>query len=339
MSACPADQAVVPTAVGRANCNLGVVRRRSNTGVSDYEGLQTEFRATNLANQFTGRIAYTWSKTTDNASEIFGSFAGGGTTAFSQNPYDFVHSEHGLSGLDIPQNLALSFYEAIPAFRDQHGWKGKILGGWGLSGSYIISSGQTYTPTQFFINGTVSDFGFLNSFNSGAENLRPFVSNLSAPASNVGIFAADACNYAGIGCELAPNALLQFNSINANGTEGFTPASAVRFIVNGPEANSVFNTPYGNAGRNTLRDYQTNIANFALYKTVVATERVRVQFHVEMENVFNHPNFYSIDPFVDDAGFATEGTGFALPSLFSGANPFTLSQGQRHVRFGLKILF
>jgi|SRR5579863_461971 len=339
VTGCPADQAVVPTAVGRANCNLGVVRRRANTSVSDYESLQTEFRATNLANQLTGRIAYTWSKTTDNASEIFGTFAGGGSTAFAQNPFDFVHGEHALSGLDIPQNLTLSFYEAIPAFRDQHGLKGKVLGGWGLAGSYIISSGQAYTPTQFFINGTVSDFGFLNAFNSGAENLRPFMSNPNAPASNVGILAADACGYAGIGCELSPNALLSFNAINSSGSETQVAANAVRFVVNGPQADLVHNTPYGNAGRNTLRDYQTNIANFALYKTVTATERVKVQFHMEMENVFNHPNFYSIDPFVDDAGFATEGTGFAIPSLFSGANPFTLSQGQRHIRFGLKILF
>jgi len=58
-----------------------------------------------------------------------------------------------------------------------------------------------------------------------------------------------------------------------------------------------------------------------------------------MENVFNHPNFYSIDPFVDDAGFATEGNGFADPRLWSGANPVTLSQGQRRIRFGLKVIF
>ena len=337
---CPASQAVVPTAIGRANCNLGVVRRRTNTAVSDYEGLQTEFRATNLAQQLTMRMAYTWSKTTDNASEIFGSFAGGGTTAFAQNPFDYVHGEHSLSGLDIPNNFTMSFFEQIPAFRDQQGWKGKLLGGWGVSGTLILSSGQTYTPTQFFINGTVSDFGLLNSFNSGIENLRPFLSNPNAPAENVGIFAADACSFARIGCKLAPNTLLSFNTLNANATQSFTFPSAVRYIVNGAQANLVYNTPYGNAGRNTLRDYHTNVANFALYKEVRVNERVRVQWHMSMENVFNHPNFYSIDPFVDDAGFATEENGFADPRLFSGADPNRrLSQGQRHIRFGLKIMF
>ncbi len=33
---CPASQAVVPQAVGRVNCNEGILRDRTNTGVSDY---------------------------------------------------------------------------------------------------------------------------------------------------------------------------------------------------------------------------------------------------------------------------------------------------------------
>ena len=324
---------------GRVNCNLGIVRRRANTGVSDYNGWQTEVRAINVARQLTLRTAYTWSKTTDNASEIFGSFAGGGTTAFSQDPLDFRHGEHSLSGLDIPHNWTLSFYEEVPTFREQNGLLGKLLGGWAISGSYIIASGQPYTPTQIALNNTYADAGFLSNFNSGLENMRPFLSNPSAPAGSVGIFDADACSDYGVGCEQTPNTLMQFDKVNATGTEAFTPASAVRYIVNGPQANLVYNTPYGNAGRNTLRDYHTNIANFALYKDVRVAERIKLQWHMSMENVFNHPNFYSIDPFIDDAGFATEGTGFADPRLFSGANPNSLSQGQRRIRFGLKVIF
>src|SRR5439155_23757672 len=266
---------------------------------------------------------------------IFGTFAGGGTVAFSQNPLDFVHGEHGLSGLDIPQNWTIGFSEAVPAYRDQRGTIGHILGGWGIAGSYIISSGQPYSPTQFLLNGLYYDARFNNAFTSGAESLRPFVSNASAPASQVGIFAADACGDYVLGCTLAPNALLSLNAINASGIEKTVDSGSVRFIVNAPFANSQFGTPFGNAARNSLRDYHTNTANFTLFKQVALTERVRLMFDISFINVFNHPSFGSlggvgIDPFVDDAGLASETVGFATPTLFSGSSS---DLGQRQIHF------
>jgi hypothetical protein len=38
-----------------------------------------------------------------------------------------------------------------------------------------------------------------------------------------------------------------------------------------------------------------------------------------MLNVFNHFNFNSVDPFVEDAGLATQGTGFGDPSVTGAA--------------------
>ena len=37
------------------------------------------------------------------------------------------------------------------------------------------------------------DGSFLNSFNSGSDTARPFLSNRSAPATALGIYAGDAC--------------------------------------------------------------------------------------------------------------------------------------------------
>ncbi|HYR43316.1 MAG TPA: TonB-dependent receptor, partial [Terriglobia bacterium] len=47
---------------GRANCDLGVVRRRTNTGYSDYNGLQVELRGNQLWHQLTTKAGYTFSK-------------------------------------------------------------------------------------------------------------------------------------------------------------------------------------------------------------------------------------------------------------------------------------
>lgn len=80
-----------------------------------------------------------------------------------------------------------------------------------------------------------------------------------------------------------------------------------------------------------LRVARTNTANFNLVKNIKVTERVNIQFHTAFLNVFNHPNFGSVDPYLDDAGYTSETTGFGIPSLSSGGN--------RVIKFGLKILF
>ena len=58
-----------------------------------------------------------------------------------------------------------------------------------------------------------------------------------------------------------------------------------------------------------------------------------------MENVFNHPNFFSIDPFLDDVENNAQANGFGVPSLFSGSTLGRHSFGQRAIRFGLKITY
>lgn len=55
------------------------------------------------------------------------------------------------------------------------------------------------------------------------------------------------------------------------------------------------------------------------------------QWHMNRVNVFNHPNFESVDPFLDDAGLQDYYTGFADPRLNPGGN--------RSIRFGLRIIF
>jgi hypothetical protein len=338
LTPCPAASAVVPSAIGRENCDEGVVRQRTNTAYSAYNALQAEFRTNNLFNQLTMKANYTWSKTTDNASEIFGSFAGGGTVAFSQSPFNFTTGEHGLSGLDFPQTGTVSFNEALPFFRAQHGFTGHILGGWSIAGSYLLQSGQPYTPQEFIFANLlspydVSDQAFLGGFNSGSDTARPFVSNLHAPPTSIGIYAGDACAIYGdpVSCGSPTTALVNFTSLNGTGSTTVVTPNQVRYILNTFESQTAFGTPFGNAGRNTLRDAKTNTMNFQVAKTSNWGERARIIFHMSMVNAFNHPNYASIDPFMEDAGLVAIGTGFA--------NPVVQNGGNRVIRFGLKVTF
>ena len=322
------------------NCNEGILRERTNTGYSAYNGLQIQFRTSNLWKQLTLTTNYTYSKTTDNVSEIFSTFGGGNTIAFSQNPLNFTTAEHGLSGLNIPNLWTVNFYEQLPIFRSRADLVGKLLGGWGLSGNYIISSGEPYTPVQDFAStfsgGVGSDTAFDNAFIGTFETARPFLGSASAPATQVGIFAGDACSlFGGPSCALSPSALVSFNVLNQTQGATATPVTSaqVRFIANGGEAQSVFGTPFGNAGRNILRDFDTNVANFSLIKTFKINERANVQLRSTLLNIFNHSQYSSVDPFIEDAGLSSFETGFGNTSLFPNGGAF----GRRQISFGVKI--
>jgi Carboxypeptidase regulatory-like domain len=348
---CPAANAAVPEAAGTLNCNQGVLLSRDNSGYSNYHGLQTEVRLNRVWNQLTLKSAYSFSKTMDNVSEIFPTLAAGATNATSQNQLNYTSQEYGLSGIDFPNNWILTVIEEIPFFRSQHGLLGHALGGWAVSGVYSLSSGQPFTPSQVQLN-CASGGGscdappsstnpYDSNFNAGFAlpdgALRPFVGSPSAPVSSVGIYAGDACTIYGAACGLSATQLVSLNAINQGDTAG-TPVSKgnVRFIANTAIANQIFGTPFGNAGRNILRDYHTNNLNMAVFKTFNFSERLRLQFHADFANAFNHPNFgsivgFGIDPFIDDAGLASETVGFANPRVQNGGN--------RAIRLGGKFFF
>ena len=361
--------------LGRVDCNQGVVRRRTNTAYSDYHSLQVEFRGNQLWHQLTLKSSYTFSKTTDNASEIFGTGAGGGTSAFAQSQVNFTGTEHGLSGIHFPQNWVLTAYEELPFYRSQQGILGHLLGGWGVSGTYSIVSGQPYTPTQFSVNGGAPyyDNAFVGAFGPGGTDqfLRPYVGNGSAPLNTVGIYAGDQCAVVTNGPNtgslcgnpaITPTTLISFNGVNnglvgtkagppdamGNPTVLVDPANPativtnkdVRFIANTSTANTVFNTPFGNVARNSVRDAWTNIGNVQFFKTIKVKENFKVQWHMSMLNVFNHPNFFSVDPFLDDAGLASEGTGFGVPALTSGGlQNGTVGTPGRKISFGIRLFW
>jgi Carboxypeptidase regulatory-like domain len=336
----PPPGGTVSPSLGREHCNLGLVADLGNYGFSDYEGLQTEIRATNLWRQLTLRSAYTFSKTTDTSSAAFQTtLAGGSSYAEAQDPFNPINGEHGLSGLDFPNTWSMSFEEYLPAFRSQHGIIGHVLGGWAIAGTYSIISGQAYTPVQEFLNafsgGVADDIPFNTGLVGVYDFVRPFAGSSSAPASDVGVYAGDACPALGVGCTLSPDQLISFNAVNASGAAVPVSKSNVRYIANGATADSIFGTPFGNIGRNSARDAMTNTGNFGLFKNIRFNDRASLQWHMTMVNVFNHPNFGTgtsgVDAVIEDAGLKQEGVGFGLPYLEGG--------GFRTIYFGLKVIF
>jgi len=128
---------------------------------------------------------------------------------------------------------------------------------------------------------------------------------------------------------------VSLNSFNIDGTPVTVTQNQVRYIVNSNTAQTVFGTPFGNAPRNPAgaQDAIQNIGNFTLFKDVKVNERVALQFHVTMDNMFNHANYTSIDPFLVDAGLTGPGTftGFADPTMTPSV--------PRQILFGGKVSF
>ena len=346
LTPCPAANAVVSTATGRVNCDEGVIRSRNNSGYSYYNGLQLEFRANNLFKQLTMRSGFTWSKTTDNVSEIFSTQTAGNSSAFAQNPLNITNGEYGISGLDFPRRWTVSLTEEVPFFKEQHGVVGHLLGGWTVAASYALGSGQGYTPSQVveatLTGGDFYDNLFNGTFN-GFETARPFLGNPSAPVNQVGIFCGDAVKVGSLfvntpNCAVVGNnQLVSVNALNTNG--GGTVAvtkDQVRFIENTGIAQQLFGTPFGNVGRNSVRDAITNVSNLSVYKKFKLGEHTAFEFHATAVNWLNHYNFSSVDPFLSDAGLIANGTGFGDPTTTSTLqNAF----GYRKIFVGGKITF
>lgn len=368
---CPATQQIGPgagTDVGRVNCGTGVLRQRTNTGFSNYNGVQLEFRANNLMKQLTVRTGYTYSRTLDNVSEIFSTGLAGNTVAFPQNPISPDRGEYSFSGLDYPHTWSLLVTEQLPFFKEQHGVIGHLLGGWIVSGNYFLESGQRYTPSQ--VSGIASataagdffDARFIGAF-VGTDTARPFLGNRNAPQTSVGIFAGDACNLFGSGAggpepvcngSVAATQLISLNAINQSKAGLFdvngnpvaaVPATAaqVRYIVNAGTSEAVFGTPFGNMPRNIAQDAISNIANVSVAKRMKFNERSSFELRASFVNVLNHANFASVDPFVEDAGATpkTPFNGFGDPTVSNdvpGTINFPVSASRRIV-FGGTIRF
>ena len=359
LTPCPATEQIGPgagTDIGRVNCGPGVLRTRSNTGFSNYNAVQVEFRANNMLKQLTMRTGYTWSKTLDNVSEIFSTGLAGNTVAFPQNPISPQKGEYSFSGLDYPNTWFLLVAEQLPFFREQHGLLGHTLGGWTVSADYLIQSGQRYTPAQVSEvaaltgAGNFFDSSFIGAF-VGTDTARPFIGNNSITQTAVGAFAGDACAALGVTghepvCTMSPTQLISVNSLNdtpagVNAIPVSVNKNQVRFIMNGGTAESVFGTPFGNMPRNSVQDEITNIANLSVSKRIKFSERVAFEFRATSVNVLNHPNFASIDPFIEDAGLFSAGTGFGNPRVTNdvpGSINFPV-QASRRLIFGGTITF
>ena len=94
----------------------------------------------NFAQGLSLAVNYRWSRSIDTLS-----YGGPGAETNQTYPQD-LRTERGPSDYDATHLVNLTSIYELPWFKAQHGWLGKILGGYQISGIYTFHSGFPWTP-------------------------------------------------------------------------------------------------------------------------------------------------------------------------------------------------
>lgn len=339
------------TGSGRIDPFHGPTRLRTNGASGTYNGLQLRFD-TRFWSWLTLDANYSLSKTIDNASEIFGTLGGGQGVAAAQRFFNTTDGERGLSAFHQKHNFTTNFIVELPWYKEQHGAKGKFLGGYQFASIIRMGSGRPYTPIEAFSR---IDVAFEGAFINGVA--RPFNGNPAAANGMLAVGFTTACSvlFGDPGCSqpnpnpggVGPTFIL-FNTLSP-ATTGVrvTPSQALsqaRLIYNdfgiadtfglplsSMEAFNLFKTPFGDVGRNTFSGLPFYEVNFSVFKTTNITENVKLEFRAEAFNLLNRRNFGVPDAITEDAS-----NGFVVSSF---QNPGFNGGDKRTYRLGLRLIF
>ncbi len=204
--------------------------------------------------------AYTFSKSIDDISSIFGGNVGSGLPQNSQD----LSADRGLSDFNAKHRLSLSFLYDLPTghvWADGPGWGRKLLQNWQAGGILTAQSGSPFTVV---LPGAPAA--------SAAAFGNPQRPDLVGDPTKAGPVAANpACQ--------AP-------------AQVGTPQNWFNQCAFAEPATQTFGPAFGTEGRNILTGPGFTNLDFALSKSIVLHgEHHRLQLRGEFFNLLNHPNF------------------------------------------------
>jgi Carboxypeptidase regulatory-like domain/TonB-dependent Receptor Plug Domain len=212
---------------------------------SNYNSLQVSLNR-RFSQGLTLGVAYTWSKLLTNNPQ---DRSLGVADAYNLN------GSYGLSTLNTPQILVISYVYDLPFYRNQNSLVGHVLGGWEISGITNFQSGQSTTVTQ-----------------SGND---PF----ATPAND------------NSGLNLARGATAQIRTDLIGDPHG--PKTAAEFFNTAAFVTAVGH--FGTERPGTVLGPGFQLWDISLIKNINFGERVALQLRLETFNAFNHGNPNLID--------------------------------------------
>lgn len=270
ISACngatPASIAASPTTCARPYPAFGALSGSNFNAISNYNSLQLVVEK-RLSNGLTFNVNYAWSHMLDEQDSAgWGSTAGAQVWQMGNNPA----ANYGNANFDIPQALKATSYYELPVghgkpFLSNNTAVDAVLGGWRVSGTFILQSGTPFTALD---NG-VNDY-------SQAGNV------FANPLHGASALSGSCANGAAVGtlsCWFNP-AAFQTPAQQGNGAFGF-------------------------GGRNTLFGPKLFDIDLSLAKTWTFKERFGFTLRSDFINALNHPSFTLPNNDVASPGVAT----------------------------------
>src|SRR5262249_18213246 len=289
---------------------------RTNGASSVYHSAQFELKR-RFASGFEFGASYTFSKSIDNASEIF-SYGNSATLQQASVPSFFggLQIDRGPSFFDRPQRFVFHYTYELPFFKSQHGPLGHIAGGWQIAGLTTYESGVPYTV----VNGQDAD-GL-----GGSTYDRPDFN----PNGKAGVRAV-------------PDATSPTGYVNLDdGRKPIDPSQA-RYIgvATNRGTDGSRTTAPGNLGRNTERGPGLKNWDINIVKETHVNERFLIEFRTEFYNIWNTPMYgkVSVSPFSPPQNSQTIPASVfnSLPGQF--LNETIQDGGGRVIRMQLKLRF
>lgn len=277
------------------------IQQQTGVGSSIYHALQTRLTH-RFSRGFSLLASYTYSKSIDNISDIFG-FKG--SAAIPQDSRN-LRAERGRSPFDIRHRFTFSYTWDLPFgegqryLSDLQGVAKYLVSGWQING---IGTLQTGNPFTVFLGIDRALTG--NLFNEQRPNFVP------------GVFLQQKNGQV----KLAP----QF--LNSDGSPNFAALLAAGVIPTEGQ--------FGSLGRNTFTGPGFKNFDLSLLKRVRLGEQTQLEFRTEIFNLFNHPAFALPD---NNLSSPTFGQFSRTPDVANGV-PRLSSGSPRVIQFGLKLVF
>lgn len=240
---------------------------------SNYNALQTKF-----TKRFSGKtfidVNYTWSRALTNAQADYSGFA--------QDIYN-INAEYARAAVDRTHILTLDGVYELPWYKDQKGLKGRIIGGWELSGIFAVNSGLPLTISA-----------------SQATTTNYNLPGGAASVINGRVNTGYVTDNAGLSVFGNTNAGLRLNQIgnpnDGHGTKIHNKGyNALWFYTGAFAAAPPSQTSQApTAGRGTIQGPGFNRVDFAVHRNFRIVNRLNFQFRMEAFNALNHTNVQTI---------------------------------------------
>lgn len=324
----------------------GGVAATQTLGDSLYNSLQASLRH-QFSNGLNLQVSYTWSK---DMTDVDSNEAGSGINppgqvlfgaANSNNPLNLAQ-QYGLSSFNRPQRVVISYVYQFP-YNRQHGFEGKLLSGWSISGVTTIQDGLPFWITDAnggTIYGTVgtSRAALADPINCSSVRLScqsgipQTTSGSTTQRSLPGNSWVNAAAYTSM-CTTCAVPLPASSPYCIGGTpnpggKATDPCGADPNPFTGDPGATFINagTGYGNESVGAIMGPGQFDFDVDLAKTTKITEGTSLEFRVEAYNLFNHPQFN--EPY---------NTAISTTALFGAITSTSVTP--RVLQFGLKFYF